>query len=148
MRPLLLLTALAFSSCTGYQLGGAKPAVLRDVKNINIPMFHNDTLHPRAEALATSAAADAVVLDGTYKIGQGTSADDERQRRINAVTEDWGRAVGSVLAHEVGHSVGLSHQNDRLSIMDSASTNSQLSEPRARFMPASAAILDTTLGKM
>jgi hypothetical protein len=75
MRPLLLFTALAFSSCTGYQLGGAKPAVLRDVKNINIPMFHNDTLHPRAEALATSAAADAVVLDGTYKISSNDKAD-------------------------------------------------------------------------
>lgn len=75
MRPLLLLTALAFSSCAGYQLGGAKPAVLRDVKNISIPMFHNDTLHPRAEALATSAAADAVVLDGTYRITSFDKAD-------------------------------------------------------------------------
>ncbi|MCW1924231.1 LPS assembly lipoprotein LptE [Luteolibacter arcticus] len=76
MRPLLLLlTALAFSSCAGYQLGGAKPAVLRDVKNITIPMFQNDTLHPRAEALATSAAADAVVLDGTYRITTDEKAD-------------------------------------------------------------------------
>ncbi len=72
---LLPLVALATASCTGYQLGGAKPAVLRDVKNITIPMFHNDTLHPRAEALATSAAADAMVQDGTYRITSLDKAD-------------------------------------------------------------------------
>jgi len=71
----LLLISLAFTSCAGYQLGGAKPAILRDVRNISVPMFHNDTLHPRAEALATSAAADAVVRDGTYRITPLDQAD-------------------------------------------------------------------------
>jgi hypothetical protein len=75
MRPLLFLAALLFSSCAGYQLGGAKPAVLRDVTRITVPMFQNDTLHPRAEALATSAAADAFVLDGTYRIATLDQAD-------------------------------------------------------------------------
>jgi hypothetical protein len=75
MRPLLFLSALAFTSCTGYQLGGAKPAVLRDVHNICVPMFHNDTLHPRAEALATSAATEAIVSDGTYRITSDAKAD-------------------------------------------------------------------------
>lgn len=93
-------------------------------------------------------AADLKFLDGTYKIGQGSSTDDERMRRIAAVTEDWGRAIGSVLSHEVGHSVGLSHVNDRLSIMDAAATSSQLSEPRQSFQPSSAALLDANLGKM
>jgi hypothetical protein len=75
MRPLLLLSALAFTSCAGYQLGGAKPAILRDVHNVSVPMFHNDTLHPRAEALATSAAAEAIVIDGTYRITSHDKAD-------------------------------------------------------------------------
>jgi len=75
MRFLLLLTALAFTSCAGYQLGGAKPAILRDVNQITVPMFRNETLHPRAEALATSAATDAVVRDGTYKITSLDQAD-------------------------------------------------------------------------
>lgn len=75
MRSVFLLIALAVSSCTGYQLGGAKPAVLRDVRNVSVPMFHNDTLHPRAEALATSAAADALVLDGTYQLTDIDQAD-------------------------------------------------------------------------
>jgi hypothetical protein len=75
MRPALLLLSLAFTSCTGYQLGGAKPAVLRDVNKITVPMFRNDTLHPRAEALATSAATDAVVRDGTFRIATLDQAD-------------------------------------------------------------------------
>ncbi|MEK7948979.1 LPS assembly lipoprotein LptE [Luteolibacter soli] len=75
MRSLLLLSALAFTSCAGYQLGGAKPAILRDIHNVNVPMFHNDTLHPRAEALATSAATEAIVLDGTYRITSFEKAD-------------------------------------------------------------------------
>lgn len=75
MRFLLFITALAFTSCAGYQLGGVKPAILRDVRNISVPMFHNETLHPRAEALATSAATDAVVRDGTYRITPLDQAD-------------------------------------------------------------------------
>ncbi|MGB1128501.1 MAG: hypothetical protein ACPG4K_00525 [Haloferula sp.] len=75
LRLLPFLIALAFASCAGYQIDGAKPAVLRDVQTIAVPMFKNDTLHPRAEALATSAAADAMVEDGTYRLGSSANAD-------------------------------------------------------------------------
>lgn len=87
MRPAFLLPAIAIAltSCTGYQLGGAKPAVLKDVKNINVPMFHNDTLHPRAEALATSAAADAIVQDGTYRITSLDKADAVLEGTVHTV---------------------------------------------------------------
>ena len=87
MRSALLLPVLAFAatSCTGYQLGGAKPAVLGKVNNITIPMFHNDTLHPRAEALATSAAADAVVQDGTYKITSIDKADAVLEGTVHTI---------------------------------------------------------------
>jgi len=82
---LLPLAALAASSCTGYQLGGAKPSALRDVKTISIPMFRNDTLHPRAEALATSAVADAVVLDGTYRIASRDKADAVLEGTVHTI---------------------------------------------------------------
>jgi len=88
MRPaffLLPVIALAVTSCAGYQLGGAKPAVLKDVKNVNVPMFHNDTLHPRAEALATSAAADAIVQDGTYRITSLDKADAVLEGTVHTV---------------------------------------------------------------
>lgn len=82
---LLPLAALAASSCTGYQLGGAKPAALRDVKNICVPMFRNDTLHPRAEALATSATTESLVLDGTYRITNRDKADAVLEGTVHTI---------------------------------------------------------------
>ena len=82
----LLLLSLAFTSCAGYQLGGAKPAILRDVRNVSVPMFHNDTLHPRAEALATSAATDALVQDGTYRITSLDQADAILVGTVRSIT--------------------------------------------------------------
>ncbi len=71
----LLAPALLLASCAGYQLGGSKPASLAKVKIISVPMFVNATLHPRAEALATSAVADAFIKDGTYRLGKSDHAD-------------------------------------------------------------------------
>lgn len=70
-----LLAPLALSACAGYHLNGSKPAVLADIGTISVPMFRNDTLHPRAEAIATSAVADAFALDGTYRLGSGGDSD-------------------------------------------------------------------------
>lgn len=76
MKPFILFSAfLSLVSCAGYQLGGVKPKVLADVKTIAVPMFSNSTQHPRAEALATSAVANAIVLDGTYRIAAIGEAD-------------------------------------------------------------------------
>lgn len=74
---ILILPALALllASCTGYQLGGVKPSSLHQVQTIAVPMFENQTLHPRAEALATSAVANAFVQDGTYRIGKVDQSD-------------------------------------------------------------------------
>jgi hypothetical protein len=66
---------LALVSCTGYHLGGVKPASLAGVKSIAVPMFANDTQHPRASALATSAVANALIQDGTYRISTVDKAD-------------------------------------------------------------------------
>jgi hypothetical protein len=76
MKTLFLLApALLLVSCAGYQLGGVKPASLARVKTIAVPMFTNTTLHPRAEALATSAVANAIIQDGTYRISRTDDAD-------------------------------------------------------------------------
>ena len=71
----LLIPLCCLVSCAGYRLGGIKPAALAHVKTIAVPMFANATLHPRAEALATSAVANAMVLDGTYRIVRRDQAD-------------------------------------------------------------------------
>ncbi|HEY8990932.1 MAG TPA: LPS assembly lipoprotein LptE, partial [Luteolibacter sp.] len=75
MRPLLLLSAACLTSCVGYQLGGVKPKSLAKVQTIAVPMFANDTQHPRAEALATSAVTSAFTQDGTYRIASREKAD-------------------------------------------------------------------------
>ena len=72
---LLLATSLLLASCGGYHLGGAKPASLARVKSVSVPMFSNATQHPRAEAIATSAVASALVQDGTYRLTSSDKAD-------------------------------------------------------------------------
>ncbi|MBC8125801.1 MAG: hypothetical protein H8M99_01455 [Gloeobacteraceae cyanobacterium ES-bin-144] len=71
----LLVPALCFVSCAGYQLGGVKPASLTRIHTIAVPMFKSNSLHPRAEAIATSAVANAMVQDGTYRIASIDHAD-------------------------------------------------------------------------
>lgn len=73
LLPLLLIPFLA--SCTGYQLGGVKPQSLAKIRMISVPMFKNDTQHPRAEAIATSAVASALLQDGTYRVSSLDKAD-------------------------------------------------------------------------
>ncbi|MBK1828353.1 LPS assembly lipoprotein LptE [Haloferula rosea] len=74
-RILTFLACVAICSCAGYQIDGAKPAVLKDVRTIAVPMFENHSLHPRAESIATSAATEAIVEDGTYRVGSVGDAD-------------------------------------------------------------------------
>lgn len=66
---------LLLASCASYQLGGHKPPSLKEVNTISVAMFENATLQPRVEALATSAVANAIVQDGTYKIASADNAD-------------------------------------------------------------------------
>jgi len=132
MRPLLLLVLALLAGCAGYTIDGAKPTALADIETISVPMFRNQTLHPRAEALATSAATEAIVLDGTYRLASSSDADavlegtlrmieyaQIRSQRLdtlrpeelqNLVTIDWrlldGRDPNKVLA--LGTSTGTS----------------------------------------
>jgi hypothetical protein len=86
MRSLLLLAAAAcLTSCAGYQLGGVKPKSLAHVKKIAVPMFGNDTQHPRAEAIATSAVISAFVQDGTYVIVSRDKADAVLEGKIEQI---------------------------------------------------------------
>lgn len=81
----LAALCVLLASCAGYQLGGVKPASLTGVQTIAVPMFSNATQHPRASALATSAVAEAMIRDGTYRMVEADHADailDGRLERI------------------------------------------------------------------
>ena len=88
--------------------------------------------------------ADLRFVDGTYFLGAGTPAQDDRFRQIDAVITDWATAIGNVLAHEVGHSVGLVHTARGIMI---GTTNSRdLSDPNLPFSQSSLQVLAQNLG--
>lgn len=75
---LFALTAalLGLSSCAGYQLGEAKPAVYSHVNKIYVPTFKNETLEPRSAVLVTNSVIKEIQQDGTYKlVGSAEEAD-------------------------------------------------------------------------
>lgn len=107
---LLILITLSMVSCAGYKLGGAKPPSLAGVKTIAVPMFSNGTQEPRAEALATTAVTDALVLDGTYRLADRDSADAVLEGTLGSVRYSTLRSsrLDSLLAEELTNEVSIS----------------------------------------
>jgi hypothetical protein len=106
---LLLLFTLPLFSCAGYQLGGAKPPSLAGVKTISVPMFSNGTQEPRAEALATTAVTDALVMDGTYRISDRDHADAVLEGTLTSIQYSTLRSsrLDSLLAEELSNEVSI-----------------------------------------
>ncbi len=107
--PLLLTLSLLLVACTGYHLGNVKPAALAKVASIAVPMFANDTQHPRAEALATSAVTSALTQDGTYRLARTDHADAILEGRIQTIsyTAIRGRRLDTLRPEELANSVTL-----------------------------------------
>ncbi len=105
----LLAPFLLLVSCTGYHLGGVKPASLAKVHNITVPMFTNGTLHPRAEALATSAVSNAIVQDGTYRISHLDKADAVLEGELHEIKYSTirGTRLDTMLPEELANTVTL-----------------------------------------
>ena len=112
IRPRFLLATAclaALASCAGYQLGGSKPAALAKVETIAVPMFSNATLHPRAEALATSAVTNAVIQDGTYRISSVDDADAVLEGKLASIryASIRGSRLDTLLPEELANTVTL-----------------------------------------
>ena len=83
----------------GYRLGPAKPGQLKQVHSIAVPMFRNNTLVPRVEALVTGTVIKQFQQDGTYRIAREEDADATLQGEITSVGRSPARSVrGNVLA--------------------------------------------------
>lgn len=112
MKPihLLVLPLLLLSSCAGYRLGGGKPASLSSVTAISVPMFKNETQHPRAEAIATSAVAAALSQDGTYKVTSTDKADAILEGTLEEIqyTSIRGTRLDTLLPEELHNEVEIS----------------------------------------
>ncbi len=130
----LLVPSLLLVSCAGYHLGSSKPTALVRVKTIAVPMFRNGTLHPRAEALATSAVADAFVKDGTYRLANLDHADAVLIGSLSKISYSAirGARFDTLLPEELTNSTTLTWQlldaKDRTKVLaqGSAAGNSQL----------------------
>lgn len=105
----LLAPALLLVSCAGYQLGSRKPASLAKVRTIAVPMFRNATLHPRAEAITTSAVANAFVQDGTYRVGSPDTADAVLEGTLSGIEYSAirGTRYDTLLPEELSNTVTL-----------------------------------------
>ena len=105
----ILAACLALVSCTGYQVGGAKPKSLAAVRSIAVPMFANATLHPRAEALATSAVSNALVQDGTYQLASRDQADAVLEGELSEIKYSTirGTRLDTLLPQELSNTVTL-----------------------------------------
>ncbi len=82
---ILFAPVLMLASCAGYHLGETKPAVMKEVKTIDLRMFSNSSFHPRANAVATSAVAEAIVQDGTYRIASLDTADSILEGNVSRI---------------------------------------------------------------
>ena len=93
-------------------------------------------------------SSDLRYLDGSYVLGEGTASEDRRFRDVLDALNDWAHALACIAAHEVGHSVGLSHDTQAgAGIMRPTISRYALSDRNFQFGSASAAVLDRSLQK-
>lgn len=71
---LTCLAAFAVSSC-GYHLGGVKPANMQNMNTFAVEMFENNTVQPNVGMLMTTAMANTLQSDGTYRMAPRNEAD-------------------------------------------------------------------------
>lgn len=82
---LSLLAMILCTACSGYHLGPAKPAAMKDVHRICVKNFKNDTLEPRMEVTLANAVIKQLQLDGTYEITDESRADAILQGTLSQI---------------------------------------------------------------
>jgi hypothetical protein len=72
---LFLAITACLSSCTGYQLGSAKPAELINIQSIYIPMIENKTQEIKLAPQATNSLTRFINNDGTFQVSSAAQSD-------------------------------------------------------------------------
>lgn len=91
--------AVFLTGCAGYRLGDVKPYALRNVKNIAVRTFTNNTYTPRVEVLVTNTVIKQIQQDGTFRITTEDQADAILEGNVQGIGRSPARAVrGNVLA--------------------------------------------------
>lgn len=68
-----LLAVLLLAGC--YTLGETKPAMMRDIATLSVPVSKNTTLEPNVEAMLADTIIKQIQSDGTYAIDSNDRAD-------------------------------------------------------------------------
>ncbi len=68
------LLAVALSSC-GYHLGGLRSGAMKNVNTFCVDMFENRTTQAMVSMQMTTALADALQRDGTFRMASPSTAD-------------------------------------------------------------------------
>jgi hypothetical protein len=90
--------AFLLAGCAGYHLGPAKPAYMKDVHTLAVPVFRSNALEPRLEGIITDIVIKQLQQDGTYKIENQDDADAVLNCTIDKVQRTPDRSVtGNIL---------------------------------------------------
>lgn len=65
---------MVVSSC-GYHLGGIKPESMKNLNTFCVEVFENNTVQPNVGMLMTTAMANTLQSDGTYRMAPRENAD-------------------------------------------------------------------------
>ena len=103
---LLLLLPLLVVSC-GYHLGGVKKTSLKDYDTFCVNMFANHSTYPNVSMQITTALADQLQRDGTYRMASPGSCDFEIDGTVTSVSAKSLRtnAADTYLSSEIGLTV-------------------------------------------
>lgn len=83
---LVMMVAWSLSSCAGYRLGSDKPQALAHVSKIHVPIAKNATQTPRAAAFVTNNLVDALLRDGTYRVGDAEDSQAVLNVELSEIT--------------------------------------------------------------
>ncbi|MGA0848763.1 MAG: hypothetical protein ACO3RX_02330 [Chthoniobacterales bacterium] len=100
MIPRALLAVLGAVLCSGcYTLGDARPAMMRGITTLSVPVSKNQTLEPNVEAMLADTITKQLQTDGTYTITYSDNADAVLNTTLTSVRRAPARSLrGNVIA--------------------------------------------------
>ena len=95
-----LLSALCVMTLSGcYTLGDARPAMMRGISTMAVPVSKNLTLEPNVEALLADTITKQLQTDGTYSINYSDRSDAVLSTTLTEVRRAPARSLrGNVIA--------------------------------------------------